>query len=215
MNQTHSPYSLLEEKIHAATHGVGVILSIAGLAWMLNLSITLSDPWRITASVVYGTSLIVLFLASTVYHTLHRSQYSPFYKILDHCAIYMLIAGSYTPFLLVAMRNETGWWLFGAIWILAVLGIVLKLRFHHRFPKLSMFSYLLMGWLVVLAAPQLADAIGEGGIRWVIYGGAAYTIGAGFYAAKWMPYHHVIWHLLVLMGAASHCLAVIWYVLPA
>lgn len=211
---TQSQYSLAEEVIHAVSHGVGLILSIAGLAWMLRISIDTADPWRIVASSIYGASLIALFLSSTLYHGLHASPNKPLFKLLDHCAIYALIAGTSTPFLLVAMRSNTGWWLFGAMWTLAAAGILSKLWHGHRYPRLSLASYLLMGWLMVFVAPQMPDTIGAGGITWLLMGGLCYSVGAAFYAAKRMYFHHVIWHLFVLAGAACHFLAVIWYVLP-
>ncbi len=205
---------MTEEVIHAATHGAGVILSIAGLSWMLYLSIGSADPWRIIASVVYGSSMIALFLASTVYHALHASPYKHAYKLIDHCAIYVLIAGTYTPFLLVAIRSSGGWWLFGIIWTLATAGIITKLYYRHRYPRLSLAGYLLMGWLIVAAAPQIADAVGSRGTLWLVAGGLSYTVGAIFYAARRMTYHHVIWHLFVLVGGFCHFVAVAWYVLP-
>lgn len=207
-------YSVLEEVIHAATHGVGVILSIAGLSWMLYLSIAAADPWRIVASSIYGATLIALFLASTVYHSLYASRHRDIFKLLDHCAIYLLIAGTYTPFLLVAMRTTTGWWLFGAIWTLATAGILTKLWFRNRFPKLALAGYLAMGWLVVIALPQVIDAVGPGGMTWMIAGGLSYTIGAAFYASKRLTFGHAIWHVFVLVGGICHFLAVIWHVLP-
>ncbi len=207
-------YTLAEEVLHAVTHGAGALLSIAGLSWMLYIAIPTADPWRITASVVYGSSLIMLFLASTVYHTFHRSPHKHLYKLLDHCAIYLLIAGTYTPFLLVALRSSTGWWLFGTIWALATAGVLTKLWFRHRFPKLALASYLLMGWLVVIAAPQVVDAIGTGGMIWLLAGGLSYTIGAVFYAAKRVSYNHAIWHVFVLAGGVCHFVAVVLYVLP-
>lgn len=207
-------YTLVEEVLHAITHGAGVLLSIAGLSWMLYIAIPTADPWRIIASVIYGSSLIALFLASTVYHTFHRSPHKHLYKLLDHCAIYFLIAGTYTPFLLVALRNSTGWWLFGTIWALATAGVLTKLWFRHRFPKLALASYLLMGWLVVIAGPQVLDAIGGGGMLWLIAGGLSYTIGAVFYAAKRVTFNHAIWHVFVLAGGICHFVAVVLYVLP-
>jgi hemolysin III len=190
------------------------MLSIAGLVWMLYLSIGTSDPWRIIASGVYGASLIGLFLASTLYHAFHASPRKHLLKLFDHCAIYLLVAGTYTPFLLVAMRTDTGWWLFGAIWSLAAAGVLTKLRFRHRYPWLSLTGYLLMGWLVVVALPQLAEAIGANGMIWLVAGGVSYTVGALFYMAKRLPFHHAIWHLFVLAGGVCHFLAVVWYVLP-
>lgn len=209
-----SQYTFAEELAHAVTHGAGVILSIGGLSWMLYLSVEAADPWRIAASTVYGLSLVALFLASTIYHTFHMSPNRPLFKLLDHCAIYLLIAGTYTPFLVIAMRTNTAWWLFGAIWSLATAGVITKLYFRHRFPKFSMASYLLMGWLVVVAAPQVAEAIGPQGMAWLVAGGLAYTIGALFYLRKSMLYSHAIWHVFVLIGGICHFLAVVWYVLP-
>ena len=207
-------YSVVEEIIHAITHGVGVLLSIAGLSWMLYVSIGAADPWRIVASSIYGATLIGLFLASTIYHSMYRSRHREIFKLLDHCAIYLLIAGTYTPFLLVAMRTDTGWWLFGTIWALATAGIVKKLWLRHRFPKIALASYLAMGWLCVVAAPQIAAAIGPNGMAWLVAGGISYSVGAIFYALDKMPYNHAVWHVFVLAGGACHFFSVIWHVLP-
>jgi hemolysin III len=214
MQNTESGYSLAEELIHAITHGAGVVLSIAGLSWMLYLSIGTADPWRIVASIVYGVSLISLFLASTIYHSLHASPKRHFYKLLDHCAIYLLIAGTYTPFLIVAMRGRTGWWLFAAIWTMATVGILAKLRYRNRYPRVSLIGYLLMGWLIIVAGPQVAEAVGPDGMLWLFAGGMSYTVGAAFYAAKRLTYSHAIWHVFVLVGGVCHYFAVVLYVLP-
>ena len=214
MQKTESEYSIAEERFHAISHGAGVMLSIAGVSWMLYVSIEAADPWRISASIVYGVSLIALFLASTVYHAMHMSRHRQLFKLLDHCAIYILIAGTYTPFLLVAMRTTTGWWLFGAIWTLATAGVLTKLWFRDRFPRLALAGYLAMGWLVVIALPQVVDAIGTDGMLWMVAGGLSYTIGAAFYAAKRIAFGHAIWHVFVLLGGICHFLAVIWHVLP-
>jgi len=211
---TQSHYSPFEEIVHASSHGAGLLLSIAGLAWMLQLSIGVSDPWRVIASSIYGASLISLFLTSTLYHGLHTSPHRPLFKLLDHCAIYLVIAGSSTPFLIVTMRTNTGWWLFGALWILAAAGILSKVWHGHQYPRLSLAGYLLMGWLMVIVAPELIDIIGANGVAWLVAGGLCYTVGAFFYAAKKMYFHHVIWHIFVLAGTACHFLAVAWYVLP-
>ncbi len=200
--------------MHAVSHGAGLLLSIAGLLWMLNLSIAAADSWRIIASSIYGASLIALFLTSTVYHGLHASPHKPLFKLLDHCAIYLLIAGTSTPFLIVAMRSNTGWWLFGGMWALAAAGVVIKLWHGHRYPRLSLAGYLLMGWLLVIVAPEMMDAIGVNGMVWLVAGGLCYSVGAVFYAAKKLYFHHVVWHFFVLAGAACHFLAVVWYVLP-
>lgn len=212
--QKELEYSVTEEIIHAVTHGVGVLLSIAGLSWMLYVSINAADPWRIVASSIYGATLIGLFLASTVYHSMYRSRHREIFKLLDHCAIYLLIAGTYTPFLLVAMRTDTGWWLFGTIWALATAGIVKKLWLRHRFPKVALASYLAMGWLCVVAAPQMTAAIGPNGMAWLIAGGIAYSVGAVFYALNRLPFNHAVWHVFVLAGGMCHFFGIIWHVLP-
>jgi hemolysin III len=212
--QKELEYSVVEEVIHALTHGVGVLLSIAGLTWMLYVSIGADDPWRIVASSIYGATLIGLFLASTVYHSMYRSRHREIFKLLDHCAIYLLIAGTYTPFLLVAMRTDTGWWLFGTIWALATAGIVKKLWLRHRFPKVALASYLAMGWLCVVAAPQIAAAIGPNGMAWLVAGGVSYSVGAIFYALDRLPYNHAVWHVFVLAGGVCHFFSIIWHVLP-
>ena len=207
----HTP---TEEFLHALSHGAGVIFGIVCLSWMVHFSIGTADPWRIAASVVYGLSLIALFLASTLYHAWPLSPLKKRLRLLDHCAIYLLIAGSYTPFLLVAMRNDIGWWLFGAVWTLATAGILTKLWLRHRYPRLTLISYLVLGWLVVVAAPEVAEAIGPRGMAWVVAGGLSYTVGAGFYMARKLPFNHAIWHLFVLAGCVCHFVAVAWYVLP-
>ena len=208
-------YSVTEELVHAITHGIGVILSIVGLSWMLYVSINIADPWRIVASSIYGATLITLFLASTLYHSMYASRHREIFKLLDHCAIYLLIAGTYTPFLLVAMRSSTGWWIFGTIWALATAGIVKKLWFRHRFPKIALASYLAMGWLIVVAAPQVAEAIGPHGMGWLVAGGVSYSVGAIFYVVERIPFNHAIWHLFVLVGGICHFFGVALHVLPA
>jgi hemolysin III len=208
-------YSVKEELVHAITHGIGVILSIVGLSWMLYVSINIADPWRIVASSIYGATLIMLFVASTLYHSMYASRHREIFKLLDHCAIYLLIAGTYTPFLLVAMRSSTGWWIFGTIWALATAGIVKKLWFRHRFPKIALASYLAMGWLIVVAAPQVAEAIGPHGMGWLVAGGVSYSVGAVFYVVERIPFNHAIWHLFVLVGGICHFFGVALHVLPA
>ncbi|MGI9237009.1 MAG: PAQR family membrane homeostasis protein TrhA [Woeseiaceae bacterium] len=209
-----SEYTVLEEILHSSTHAIGILLSIVGLSWMLYLSIAAADPWRIVASSIYGVTLIALFLASTIYHAMYASRHRELFKLLDHCAIYLLIAGTYTPFLLVAMRTNTGWWLFGTIWALATAGILKKLWFRDRFPRIALASYLVMGWLAVVAAPQMAEAIGPNGMAWLLAGGLCYSVGAVFYVLDDMPFNHTVWHVFVLGGGVCHFLSIVWHVLP-
>ena len=212
--QHFSEYTVLEEILHSSTHGLGILLSVIGLSWMLYLSIAAADPWRIVASSIYGLTLIRLFVASTVYHAMYASRHREIFKLLDHCAIYLLIAGTYTPFLLVAMRTNTGWWMFGTIWALATAGIIKKLWFRHRYPKVALASYLVMGWLAVVAAPQMADAIGPNGMAWLLAGGLCYSVGAVFYVLNRVPFNHTVWHVFVLGGGVCHFLSIVWHVLP-
>jgi hemolysin III len=214
MSDSQAHHTPTEEFLHALSHGIGVIFGIVCLSWMVHFSVGTADPYRIVASVVYGSSLIALFLASTLYHAWPVSPMKRRLRLLDHCAIYLLIAGSYTPFLLVAMRNGTGWWLFGAVWTLATAGILTKLSLRHRYPRLTLISYLVLGWLVVIAAPEVAEAIGPGGMAWVVAGGLCYTVGAVIYSARGLTFNHAIWHLFVLAGCVCHFLAVARYVLP-
>ena len=214
MKKLGNGYTLAEEILHVLTHGAGVVLSIAGLSWMLYLSIAAADPWRIAASVVYGLSLVTLFTASTLYHSFHSHSKRHVFELLDHCAIYLLIAGSYTPFLLVSMRDGAGWLLFGMVWVLATAGILTKWFFGERFPKLVLASYLAMGWLAVLFLPRMIVAAGLEAVLWLGAGGLLYTIGVVFYVRKHMLFSHAIWHVFVLGGGVCHFLAVIWHVLP-
>ena len=212
---TNSIYSDSEERLHVATHGIGVVLAVAGLVFMLMQTIAGGDPWRIVASAIYGTTLILVFLASTVYHLFSHTRHRALLKLLDHCAIYLVIAGTYTPFLLISVRGPTGWWLFAVIWMLAAAGIVMKLWLRHRYPRLALASYIAMGWLVVVAGPAVANAVGPAGLNWLLAGGIVYTVGALIYAAKKIAYHHAAWHALVLIGGLCHYNAVAWHVLPA
>ncbi len=213
MKKLGNGYTLGEEILHVLTHGAGAILSIVGLSWMLYLSISASDPWRIAASIVYGGSLVALFTASTLYHSFHSHSKRELFETLDHCAIYVLIAGTYTPFLLVAMRTSVGWALFGAIWALATAGILTQLYFKGRYPRVKLASYLVMGWLVVLALPQVISAVSTGGLVLMVAGGVFYTVGVLFYVRK-QKFSHAVWHVFVLAGGLCHFLAIVWHVLP-
>ena len=209
-----SQYSLREEIAHSATHGLGIVLSIAGLIAMVLVSERSGDVRHVVASVVYGLTLILLYLASTLYHGIPSPRAKRVLKVLVHSAIYLLIAGTYTPFTLISLRGGLGWTLFGLIWGLALLGITLKVAAISRFRWLSIVLYLGMGWLVVVALKPLIEAVSPAGFRLMLLGGLSYTLGVFFYKWRRLPYHHAVWHLFVLAGSVFHFFAVLLYVLP-
>jgi hemolysin III len=163
---------------------------------------------------IYGTSLALLFLFSTLYHSIPAKKVKHVFEVLDHCTIYLLIAGTYTPFMLVKLRSVLGWSLLVAVWLLALFGIVFKSFFINKFRVLSACVYLLMGWLIVIAAGPLKEQLALAGIAWLLAGGIIYSLGLIFYAWKKLPFHHTIWHLFVMVGCACHFVAVFFYVLP-
>lgn len=210
-----SEYSVVEERANAITHGLGVVLGIVGLILLLVRAFDYeADVLTFTSLSVYGASIILLFLASTLYHSITTAKTKRLLKTLDHCAIYLLIAGSYTPFLLVSLRTPLAIGLMAVIWTIAVLGIVMKIAFVYRFKKMSLVTYLTMGWLSLIVIYQLAVSIELGGLILLAVGGVIYSLGVIFYVAKRIPYNHAIWHLFVLAGCACHFLAIYLYVEP-
>jgi hemolysin III len=207
-------YSLREEIAHSAIHGLGIALSIAGLIALIVTARRTGDVWDVVASTVYGVTLVLLYLASTLYHGIPHPRAKRILRTLDHSAIYLLIAGTYTPFTLVSLRGPWGWTLFGLIWGLAVLGIILKVAAVGRFRMLSLALYIGMGWLVLVALGPLAAAVGRGGLVLLTLGGIAYTSGVAFYVWRRLPYHHAVWHAFVLAGSVLHFFAVLLYVAP-
>lgn len=208
-------YSLREEVAHAVTHGLGVALAIAGLVVLTVRAVRYGDAVHVVASVIFGTTLILMYLASTVYHSVPQSRAKVALRAVDHVAIYLLIAGTYTPFTLVTLQGAWGWSLFGVIWGLAVAGVVFKLFFTGRFEALSLAIYLAMGWCAVIALGQLVKALDAGGL-WLLFGGGlCYTGGVAFYVWKRLAYSHAIWHGFVLAGSVLHFFAVLVYVLPS
>ena len=203
-------YSFAEELVNAITHGIGAMLSVAALTLMI---VVASDAIALTSAIVYGTSMILLFLASTLYHAISHTPTKQVMKLLDHCAIYLLIAGTYTPFMLISLQGAWGYTLLSIVWSLAVAGIAFKIVLKHRFEKLSLVTYLGMGWLVVVAMPQMLANVALGGLILIASGGVAYTLGAVFYAIKKIPFNHAIWHLFVLIGSICHFLAIYLYVI--
>lgn len=208
------PQSLAEEIANSATHGVGLLLSLAALPIMLIMAIAGGDPWRIAAAGIYGGSLVLLYATSTCYHALPGAQIKAKLRRCDHAAIYLLIAGSYTPFLVGPLRGPWGWSLFGVIWGIAFIGVLFKAVYGIRLPHLSTGLYLAMGWLVVVAAVPLVHHVPGAGLGWLLAGGLFYTGGVVFYVLdSRMRFAHAVWHLFVLAGSAAHFWAVINYTL--
>lgn len=205
-------YSPLEERSHSLSHGLGALASVLALVLMLQKAG--SDGWQIAASLVFGLSLILLYSCSTLYHAWPAGAGKLLLRKLDHSAIFVLIAGTYTPFTLLSLREQGGWWLFAVIWGIALGGIVLKLLTGARFQKLSLALYLCMGWLVLVMIDPLLNSVPAPGLWWLLAGGLCYSGGVIFYVQKKLYLHHLIWHLFVMAGSTCHLLAVYWYVLP-
>ncbi|MCG9554950.1 hemolysin III family protein [Vibrio sp. Isolate31] len=210
-----SEYSDIEERANAITHGLGVLLGVVGLILLLIRAFDhQADTLTIASMAVYGSSIILLFLASTLYHSITTEKTKRLLKTLDHCAIYLLIAGSYTPFLLVSLRTPLAMGLMAVIWGIALVGIIMKIAFVYRFKRLSLVTYLAMGWLSLIVVYQLAMNIEMGGLVLLALGGVIYSLGVIFYVAKRIPYNHAIWHLFVLAGCACHFFSIYLYVTP-
>lgn len=201
-------YTTGEEIAHSVTHGVGAALSAAGLVLLVVRAAQAGDPWRVVSFAIFGATLVLLYLASTLYHALRPPRARRVFQILDHGAIYLLIAGTYTPFLLVSLRGGWGWSLFGVVWGLAAAGIVFKSFCAGRYRVVSTLLYLAMGWLCVIATGPLLRAVPRDGLLWLLAGGLAYSGGTVFYLWKRLPYHHAVWHLFVLAGSICHFCAV-------
>jgi len=204
----------MEEVMNAVTHGIGTLLAVAGLVLLTVFAYLYGEIWHIVSFSIYGTTLVLLYLASTLYHSFTNERLKYIFKILDHSAIYLLIAGTYTPFTLVPLHGVLGWTVFGLVWGLAVLGIVLKIFFVGRFKVISTLCYILMGWFIIIAIKPLIATVPTLGIMWLVIGGLFYTLGTIFYLWHKLPYNHAIWHLFVLAGSISHFIAVFFYVLP-
>ena len=205
---TPSVYTEAEERANCLTHAAGVLLGLVGMAVLVALSARRGDIWDVVAACVFGTSLVLLYTASTLYHAFREPEAKRLLRKFDHAAIFLLIAGTYTPFLLVSLRGTWGWSLFGIIWGLAVAGIVLKFWFAGRFTIVSTLLYLAMGWLVVVATRPMLAAVAPPQLWLLLAGGLCYTGGTVFYLWRSLPYHHAVWHLLVLGGSGCHYFAV-------
>ena len=209
--QTFRPYTLEEEIWSSIIHGIGAALSIAGLVVLVMFSAIYGDAWSVVSTAVFGTSMIVLYTASTVYHAVPNPEIKKRLKKFDHISIYYLIAGSYTPFLLVTMRGTTGWTVFGIVWGLALIGTFLKLFTQGSGTKIwSIGLYLLMGWMIILASNELFSELPTIGLIFLVLGGLFYTFGIFFYVWKSKKYTHAIWHFFVLLGTIMHFFAVLY-----
>lgn len=203
-----------EELANTITHGFGLLASLLAGAVLITLASLTRDPWQIVGASIYVVSLVVLYGASTSYHAARGLRAKQRLKVFDHCAIFGLIAGTYTPFTLGAIRGGWGWTLFGLAWGLAVAGIIMKLFYIGRFPILSTVFYLAMGWMAVFAIRPLHLALPGGVLVWIVAGGLLYSVGTLFYLDRRMRYSHAVWHLFVLGGSACHYMAVLGQLFP-
>ena len=207
-------YSLREEIANSFTSGIGLVLAVAGSAVLITLATKHGTVWHIVSCSVYGATLISLYAVSTIYHGSVSPRLKPMFRSLDHSPIFLLIAGTYTPFTLVNLRGAWGWSLLGAVWGLGVLGIIFQAWLRRR-PVASVGLYVGMGWTGVVAIKPVFAAVAPGGLVLLLVGGLAYILGLGFYAWRRLPYHHAIWHVFVLAGTISHFFAILLYVIPS
>lgn len=207
-------YSPAEELANSLSHGLGIVLSIAGLAVLTSFASVFGTAWHIVSCSIYGATQILLYTASTLYHSIPLERAKGWLRTLDHSAIFLLIAGTYTPFLLVNLRGPWGWTLLAVVWVLAIAGIALQ-GVLLRLPRwVNAIPYVGMGWLVVIAIRPLLDSVAPGGLALLLAGGLAYMVGVIFYVWKRLPFNHAIWHGFVLLGSALHYFAVLFYVIP-
>lgn len=200
------------ERFNSITHLIGSVLALAGASVVITLAARRGGATRITAVAVYGAMLFILYLSSTLYHSL-RGRAKRVFHVFDHCSIYLLIAGTYTPFTLVTLQGKWGWWLFGIVWALAIAGVAKDAMFHGRYRTASVVLYVLMGWLIVVAFTPLKLALPPAALSLLLAGGLAYTIGIVFFAlSKKVAYTHGVWHLFVIIGSVFHFVAVARYV---
>ena len=206
-------HTLREEFANALTHGLGVVAALCGSSVLITLAAVRGDVWQFSSAVVYGITLVLLYAASTLYHAVPHANAKARLKVFDHCAIYLLIAGTYTPITLISLRETWGWWMFGTIWTLAMLGVIFKLFFTGRFKLVSTLIYVGMGWLVILAIKPILMHLDNWTLGWLFVGGLFYTGGTWFYMHQRLRYAHAIWHLFVLAGSISHYVAVMGLVI--
>lgn len=205
-------YSLSEELLNAISHGVGAIFGI--VATVLCILKSVGDPWKVVSSAIFGATMLLLYLMSCLYHALKVNKAKRVFRVIDHCTIFLLIAGTYTPFTLVTLRDTVGWWLFGSVWAIAILGITLNAIDLKKFSKISVACYLLMGWAILMAFRPLSENLAPGGISLLVWGGVVYTVGAILYGiGSKVKYFHSVFHFFCLGGTVLHFLAIYLYVL--
>lgn len=212
MNTPVKYYEPKEEKINIWSHFIGLVLSILALTLMVVKTSLYEDVWHIVSFSIYGGSMVLLYLASTLYHSAKAPKIRHRLNIFDHAAIYVLIAGTYTPFTLVTLKGTMGWIVFGIIWGAALIGVVLKLFFIGKYDKLSTIMYVVMGWVMLIAIKPLVENLSKEGLFWLALGGVSYTIGAIYYSRDKMPYNHAVFHVFVLLGSFFHFVSIFFYV---
>lgn len=203
--------SLGEEIANSISHGIGLVLALIATPILIVAALRYGNVWNMVGVSVFAASMVTLYLSSTLYHAVTHDRAKQVFRMFDHCAIFLLIAGTYTPFTLGVLRGPWGWMLLGLIWTLAAIGLTMKMVLRARYSWLSVILYLVMGWLVVIAAPQILRVMPLSGLAWLAAGGIAYTAGVGFYAAHRVRYAHFAWHLFVIAGTVCHFFAVLWY----
>ncbi|MCL9969660.1 hemolysin III family protein [Anoxybacillus kestanbolensis] len=204
---THT-FTKEEEIVHAITHGIGAVFSIAALVILTVMAAMYGNAWHVVSFTLFGSTMLILYLSSTIVHALPEGHWKRLFEIFDHSAIYFFIAGTYTPFLFLAVRGAIGWTLFGIVWGLALFGTVFKCFFVDRFLYTSTIIYIIMGWLIVFAWKPLVSSLSPNGVLYLVIGGILYTVGAVFYVWRGFKFHHAVWHLFVLGGSVAHFLAV-------
>jgi len=210
MNNYKRSQSIGEEIANSITHGIGAGLSLAGLVVLVVIASLKGDPWKIVSYSIYGTTLFSLYLLSTLYHGFIHPKVKNVFRVLDHSAIYLLIAGTYTPFTLTSMRGPWGWTLFGLIWAMAIFGIIYKITYFQKYRKIGVIFYILMGWLIIIAVKPLLQMVPTFNLILLAIGGVLYTLGIIFYSWKNLPFHHMIWHLFVMGGSISHFFGILF-----
>jgi len=208
-------YSPLEEGINIISHAIGLMLSIVALVLLVRLANLHGNIWHVVSFAIFGASLMSLYAASTFYHSAKKPELRRRLRIVDHATIYVLIAGTYTPFALVTLNGPTGWVLFGVSWCMAITGIILKLFHTGKYNLFSTLMYVFMGWIIVFAIKPLINNLSSDGLFWLVAGGMAYTTGAILYSIKKLKLNHAIFHLFVLLGSFCHFVAVYFYILPS